>query len=364
MPATTSNYQTGSYRNRIDANIDDYCKKALEQVRKTYGDYAHDSLEIVMSILARGGKRMRGSLAMATYNMFGGKDEAMIIQAARALEMVHAYLLVIDDIADRSPLRRGGPTAHLLFEKYYDDHHLHGDKVHFGQAMGMTAGLLGVHMAELTIDDMEIEPQKWAKAFKSLHQNLVHTIFGQLRDALEEMRDDVTEHDAMAVAKLKTAHYSFVNPMQFGAILAGASDKDLDTLTKFGLEAGVAFQVVDDIQGVFGSEKELGKSVSSDISEGKMTILTTYALAHGSSQDQATLRGALGNQQLSNELLEQAREILKNTSALAHAQETATVYLGRARKMLDEMPESWSGAGREYLNDVLQLIEKQITIRS
>ncbi len=104
-----------------------------------YGAYSRAAIESFVSILSRGGKRLRGVLTMASYEMLGGKDREMIIKAARAVEMIHAYVLMIDDIADRSDTRRGGPSAHKIMEEYHHANSLKTEDVHFGESTTSSA---------------------------------------------------------------------------------------------------------------------------------------------------------------------------------------------------------------------------------
>jgi geranylgeranyl pyrophosphate synthase len=229
--------------------------------------------------------------------------------------------------------------------------------------MAMIDSLLGAHLAETTISGLDGDPERKVRAVQNLHRNLLHTVFGQLRDILDEARDGVSEEDSLTVTRLKTAYYTFISPLQFGAILAGASDEDTEYLAEFGLHAGIAFQIVDDILGTFGNEEDLGKSVSSDILEGKMTLLTIYALAHAVPEDQKVLEAALGNQTITAEVLAECQQILVRTGGLDHAQEVARLELAKARKVLKGAPKSWSKDGREFLESTLHQIEQGIAIQ-
>jgi geranylgeranyl pyrophosphate synthase len=248
------------YKEVIEQEIVQYSSSVRRQTQDEYGQYSEDMVNVFFEILLRGGKRMRGTLVMIAYEMLGGTDEHSVLEVARAVEMIHAYLLIVDDIADRSPLRRGGPAGHVLMEQYFDAQQLKGDRYHFGQSMAMTCSLLGAHLAELTIEGLEVGAETRVQLLRSLHANLIHTVHGQLHDVLAESRDGVVEADALQIATLKTAYYSFVNPLELGAILGGADTQTLNVLRDFGINAGIAFQIADDIIGTFSDEAEIGKS--------------------------------------------------------------------------------------------------------
>src|SRR5436853_452521 len=110
-----------AYKAKIDDNISAYCKVLLESTEAEFGPYSREAMETYCSLMARGGKRIRGGLLMSAYAMAGGKDTKLAVNAARVVEMLNANLLIFDDIADLSDMRRGGPTVHRMFERYHND---------------------------------------------------------------------------------------------------------------------------------------------------------------------------------------------------------------------------------------------------
>jgi geranylgeranyl pyrophosphate synthase len=350
------------YKEVIEQEIVQYSSSVRRQTQDEYGQYSEDMVNVFFEILLRGGKRMRGTLVMIAYEMLGGTDEHSVLEVARAVEMIHAYLLIVDDIADRSPLRRGGPAGHVLMEQYFDAQQLKGDRYHFGQSMAMTCSLLGAHLAELTIEGLEVGAETRVQLLRSLHANLIHTVHGQLHDVLAESRDGVVEADALQIATLKTAYYSFVNPLELGAILGGADTQTLNVLRDFGINAGIAFQIADDIIGTFSDEAEIGKSTMSDIEEGKMTILTTYALAHASTEQRAVIDAALGHHELDQQTYNACKDALTQSGALAHARQLGGEYLQKARQALVSAPASWRSEQKALLEGILNRIESQLGV--
>src|SRR5687768_11477115 len=154
MPKTTSvdtkTFATKlqEYKKLIDADIAAYSKHIETITLQNYGPYSRIATDAYLSILNRGGKRIRGALVLLGYEMSGGKDRDMILQVARAIEMIHAYILIVDDFQDRSPVRRSGPAAHKLLAEYYTRHNLGADAEHFGEAIAMNAALAGNHAAQ------------------------------------------------------------------------------------------------------------------------------------------------------------------------------------------------------------------------
>jgi geranylgeranyl pyrophosphate synthase len=342
------------YKDLINRDIADYSKQLLVKTEQEYGGYSEETLEAFVSILARGGKRLRGALVMASYEMLGGTDQKMIIQAARAIEMIHAYVLMIDDIADRSPKRRGGSSAHIIMSEYHDEKNLKGEKNHFGESMATQAALIGGYLAEQIIDGLNVADGIKLAVLKNLHQNLIHTGHGQLRDILNETLPAVRGEDALWTVTYKTAYYTVINPLETGAILAGAS-KDVQTiLREFGLSAGIGFQIADDILGMFGEDGATGKSSLDDLKEGKITVLMTYALEHASKSQRQELQLLLGNSNIVFDDLLNCQKILHDTGATKYAQESADRYVKDAKDTLNQTKKK---LGRELVDFLAYLTD-------
>lgn len=343
------------YKDLIDSDIAKYSKDLLDDAERNFGVYSRETLESFVDILARGGKRLRGALVMASYEMLGGTDRQMIVQAARAIEMIHAYVLMIDDIADRSLMRRGGPSAHVIMSEYHGQKGLKGEKSHFGESMATQAALIGGYLAERIIDDLDVPDNIKLAVLKNLHQNLIHTGHGQLRDILNETLPAVSEDDALWTATYKTAYYTVINPLETGAILADASRNDVKVLREFGLHAGIGFQVADDILGMFGEDGATGKSSLDDLKEGKITVLMTYALEKASEADRQKLQDCLGNPNIVFDDLVQCQKILTDTGALDYARESANKYAQSAKNTLNEAKE---GLGEDFVDFLCYLTDK------
>jgi geranylgeranyl diphosphate synthase type I len=344
------------YKKLIDAEVATYSTKLLAHTSREYGTYSAAETEIFLNILQRGGKRLRGALVMAGYEMRGGTDQQMILQAAVAIEMIHTYLLITDDIADRSALRRGGPAAHVQFEEYHRTEQLKGDQAHFGQSMAMTVALLGIHLAELKLEELAVAPGLKIKALQRLHTNLVHTIHGQLRDVLNECLLAPTEKDALGVAILKTAYYTFVNPLEMGIILAGGKKSELSVIRQYGVHAGVAFQLADDIIGIFSDETTSGKSASDDLREGKVTLLMQHALTRATPEQKKVLRAALGNPRLTHDDVVSCRNILTENGALKEVQAIANSYSQQAITALAKAPGVWQENYVDFLRELAEYV--------
>jgi geranylgeranyl diphosphate synthase type I len=344
------------YKKLLDADIQAYSKQLQKQTLQDYGAHSRIAVDAYLDILARGGKRIRGALAIAGYEMAGGQDRTMIVQAGRALEMIHAYLLIMDDIQDRSLTRRGGSTAHISLARYHEKKHLSGDAAHYGISIALNSMGIGNHAAQATVTRLDVSDNVKVKALELLNEAIITTAHGQTSDIMNEVNGPVTMRDVNNVLEWKTAHYTFLNPLAFGMTLAGVNDKDIESIKGYALNAGRAFQITDDILGTFGTEFESGKSPFDDIKEGKRTILTLYALEHAEKADKNFLIQMLGNQHITQTEFNRCKDILIETGALDFAKEESRRCVQEALGSLDANGQNWSNEGISFLRGLAQYL--------
>jgi geranylgeranyl diphosphate synthase type I len=344
------------YKNQIDSDIAEYSKKVRQSTLQNYGKNARIEIDAFLEILNRGGKRIRGSLTILGYEMSGGKDFEMILQVARAVEMVHAYILIIDDIQDKSKLRRGGKTAHIILSDYHKNNDLAGDSNHFGIAIALNAALSGMHAAQMLLANINVDQDLRLKVISILNRTMLVTAHGQTNDIMNEVVADVSDDDIERVLEWKTAHYTFLNPLHVGMVLAGADCSDTDAITEYAINTGKAFQINDDIIGVFGSENETGKSSMEDIKEGKRTVLSVYALNNTNSTDKNFLIQMLGNQQLTPAEYERVKDIFTDIGSLEYAQSRAKDHIELALKSLAKEKGRWSAHGIHFLQGMAEYV--------
>lgn len=339
----------GEYKRLIDGDIASYSKQVQRSTLQQYGASARLVTDAYLDILARGGKRIRGSLVILGYEMSGGKNRAMILQAARAIEMVHAYLLIMDDIQDRSLSRRGGPTVPVMLADYHRNNHLASDSEHFGIAMALNAMGIGNHAAQMIMANLDASETLRLNVISILNRTVIVTAHGQTNDIMNEVVAEVDEEAVERVLEWKTAHYTFLNPLHVGMVLAGADCHGTDAITNYAIHAGKAFQITDDILGVFGTEFDSGKSPMDDMREGKRTVLSVYALNHAPSADKNFLLQMLGNPELNPAEFERCKDIFIESGALNHAKKRAGKHIEQAMSSLSEEHIRWSVEGVQFL---------------
>lgn len=236
-----------------------------------------------------GGKRLRGRFCIAGWRAVAeasapiDETPAEVVSVAAALEIFHAAALVHDDLIDSSDTRRGRPSAHRALEALHENAGWSGDAAAFGRSSALLLGDLLVawsdDLLESTLGD--VAPDRSAAARAEYATMRREVTMGQFLDVAEESAhatapDDLHAGRALRVASLKSARYSIQQPLVIGAALAGADREQREALAAFGHPVGMAFQLRDDVLGVFGDESETGKPSGDDLREGKRTVLIAY----------------------------------------------------------------------------------------
>jgi geranylgeranyl diphosphate synthase type I len=341
----------GEYKQAIDADIAGYCDQLNTTTSKNYGQSSLIVSQAYTDILKRGGKRIRGALTLVGYEMCGGQDREMIILAARAVEMMHAYLLIIDDIQDNSEVRRGGPSAHKLLESVHRAQKWRGTAEHIGTGLALNAALLGLHSAEMVLANLAVEDELKVKALNIMNHTMAVTSHGQTHDIINQIAADTSLEEVESIMQWKSAHYSFLNPIHTGMVLAGAPCEDTNAITQYALNLGKAFQIADDLL-VVDATGSSGKNPIDDLREGKRTLLTVYALENAKTAEAAFLDKCLGDPDLSERDFEHCRVILVESGAAGYAKKTAEQYIAAARKSLKQHAGMWDDESVLFLDQL------------
>jgi geranylgeranyl diphosphate synthase type I len=287
------------------------------------------------------GKKMRGALVQLGYESAGGRESQAILRASVAIEILHNSFLIHDDIMDKTDLRRGEPTVHRQYTTFGREKLVKKNADHYGMAMAINLGDLGAATAYEVLTETNFPQEYVLTAIGRLNQIIKKTTFGEALDLSYNFSlGNLKPKDILRIHLFKTAEYSVVGPLQLGAILAGASKDRLAILAKYGLPLGLAFQIKDDILGMFADENTLGKPVDSDVKEGKNTLLILKALEWGSFTQKEFLEYTYGNPDVTKEELEKVREIIKSTGSLAYSEKMMKELVAAAkRKVPDITPD-------------------------
>lgn len=332
-------------KNTIDQTIGEISQSLAEKTAKSYGQAYSDVFAAYTSVLSRGGKRLRGILTKWSYQTFGGSDDEVSTKAAVIIEMIHAYLLVVDDVADRSETRRGRPAAHKLLEEYHRKNKLAGDSAHFGAMQAINAALAAQNTAFSMLTELDISSQAKISGISLLNEFLVKTDLGQIGDINNEAFSSQNKDDILQVLTLKTAYYTFLMPLSFGITLAGQDLSKADFLEPYALNLGLAFQIHDDIIGTFGDTAKTGKSSYDDLAEGKRTLLVLSALENSSSSQRQIINQALGNRKATAREFEAAKKAIIKSGALDQCRQLVKQYSASAKRSVLSYPSDSNNFG-------------------
>jgi geranylgeranyl diphosphate synthase type I len=339
-----------AYKEDINEALETFFSEVPDMLSLGLSAVSKDALVKLQEYTLRPGKRIRGALGAAAYDRTGQTEHAPAgIALGVALELMQSYLLIVDDVMDESDLRRGQPTVHREYVRQADQI---GDK-HEANMLAINVGLIAQHLANLVLIRVTERPERLVSSLWRMHLNITATGFGQIDDMYQRVGRTVTEQDVVRKYYLKSSYYTFVNPLQAGLALAGKADEaSLRKIKAFGEPAGAAFQLHDDYLGVFGDAPETGKMNIDDLKEGKYTMLVHYALKHGKPEEVAVLRSLLGNKNIRQADVAQARDIFTRTGAKKFVETEAKRYAATAQQHLEQM-KIWDDAFKSMLADLV-----------
>lgn len=272
---------------------------------------------------ARPGKRVRANIALLTCEAFG-RRYADAIWAAVAVELAHNFSLVFDDIQDGDELRRGRPAVWKVW----------------GAAQAINAGAALEALVPRAVAEL-MPPRhldRLGPALRVVAEAMLRLCRGQVMDLEFEQRVDVTVDEYLEMIRLKTASL-FECAARLGALAAGAGQAASDRAGDFGRHLGMAFQIIDDIQGMWGASAETGKPEGSDLRNGKKTLPTLVALKAGPASGRRQLRALLTRARFTPSEIEVARSVLAQANAHAYCRRQASEHLAEARLSLFGMTE-------------------------
>lgn len=313
------------------------------------GEHPLTLLDVSRSFLS-GGKRFRAQFCYWGWRSVTVADSVPeqawsgILTAAAALEVFHAAALVHDDLIDHSDLRRGAPSAHRRFERIHDDNSWAADGIDFGRASAVLLGdLLIVWSDELLDDSLDSLPGSTAAAVRSEFNRMrTQVTAGQYLDIVAERAWRTLDSDpfeqARRVIVYKSAKYSVESPLALGALHGRASDQQLAALRAYGLPLGVAYQLRDDLLGVFGDPARTGKPSGDDLREGKRTVLVALARRNMGDSDREELDRALGDPELSGDRVRHVQHSIRDSGAAAEVEELIALEAARALDALEDAP--------------------------
>jgi geranylgeranyl diphosphate synthase, type I len=309
----------------------------------------------IKEFICRDGKRVRPILFCIGYLGFTKKPAPGLYRSALSLELLHDFMLVHDDIIDKSNTRRGKPSMHSALSSYLGKN----KKAKFnGKDLAIVTGDVMYAMALDAFLAVKEDPPRKEAALKKLILAALYTGSGEFIELLLGIKpiEKVTQEDIYKIYDYKTANYTFASPLAMGAILAGAKTNQINKLFSYGLFLGRAFQIKDDIIGIFGKNKEIGKSNLTDIREAKRTLLIWYAFGHADRKDKLIIKAIMEGRSTRNTELIKMRKIITETGALAYAQNQIKYLYSKAVIQINHL--SMNKEYKQTLNNFSQKILK------
>ena len=301
-----SKFLTAENQNLIEVDLE------LKPVAEALGQYT-----------LGGGKRIRPIFALVGFLGAGGIIESSVFRAAASLELLQACALIHDDLIDGSDNRRGNPSIHKLFENYHLKNNSSGNSENFGKAAAVLLGDLALVWSDKCIHESGISTSAQL-AVNPIHDAMrVEIMAGQYLDVLEQTLSSTSIERALKIARYKSGKYTIERPLHFGAALAMPNKLEifLSIYSEYGLPLGEAFQMRDDLLGVFGDPSETGKPAGDDLREGKRTALIAYAYERSEKSARNLLDNLLGKADLKPEEVDKLRQVISESGAKIHVED-------------------------------------------
>ncbi len=291
---------TGWDAGRFRADIESTLQEFVTSQATWLDDLGPDAQALVehARTSVSGGKRFRAAFCWWGHQAIAPDDQTInedaLLRACASLELLHASALVHDDYMDASDVRRGRPATHRAFEKLHRERGWSASPEQYGAAAAILLGDLLLSWSDELLRTCGLPAERVIEALGYFDLTRSEVVTGQFLDVSAQARGSADVDTAMTVLRFKSAKYSIERPLHIGASLAGATSAQINQLSRFGLPLGEAFQLRDDLLGVFGDPSVTGKPAGDDLIEGKRTVLVALALDALPSADAKVLDSALG----------------------------------------------------------------------
>jgi geranylgeranyl diphosphate synthase type I len=304
----------GELRERLDAALEDFLANATPELN-AIGDELRPLTETATRFVLEGGKRLRPAFCYWGARAVGAPDSDAIVRASASLELLQACALVHDDVIDRSATRRGQPSAHERFASLHSDRDWVGDPADFGQAAAILLGDLFLVWSAAMFATSGVGDDALSRGRPIGDAMRVELMAGQYLDVVEQARGGGSVDRALRVARFKAAKYTVERPLHLGAALGNGPAAAVAAFTGYGLPLGEAFQLRDDLLGMFGDPDVTGKPAGDDLREGKRTVLIALAVETATPAGRDVLERHLGDPDLDDTGVEVLRDVVTSSGA-------------------------------------------------
>lgn len=349
---------------RVQHALDEH----LDTQRTTLSGLGDPMIPLVDSIadLLSGGKRLRAAFLYWGWRALGGADDDAAVRAASSMEIFQAAALLHDDVMDNSDLRRGRPAAHRLFALRHQERGWTGDSQRYGHAAAILAGDLCLCWTDELFSTSGLPASGLLNARPEFDRMRTQLMGGQFLDILEGARGwhDLDHAQRLercfTVIRFKSARYSVEQPLLIGALAAQASASTITGLSQYGAALGQAFQLRDDVLGVFGDPDQTGKPAGDDLREGKHTVLIAHALEYAHRRDAELVTASLGNPHLDDAAVQECRRVLVESTALERTEAMISASATEALQALDAT-EGLTAEGQAALGHLVEICAVRTT---
>ena len=348
LVAVQSPFDVEDLRARVQRVLDEVLERQADVLESVSPDLA--PLVEAAADLTRGGKRLRPAFCYWGWRGAGGPADGprgeAIVRAATGLELFQAAALIHDDVMDDSDTRRGLPAIHRRFAELHRGSSWLGTPERFGEAAAILLGDLCLSWSDELLTGSGLDAASLAAGRPVFDRMRTELMGGQYLDMLEQARAGQPSQDAAGAAaerarqviRYKSAKYTIEHPLLLGGSLAGASPELLAAYSAYGLPLGEAFQLRDDVLGVFGDPAQTGKPAGDDLREGKRTMLVAFAMEQASPAQQSSLRRHLGDPRLDVASVAELRQVIVDTGALERVEKMIVTLVATADEALGRAP--------------------------
>jgi geranylgeranyl diphosphate synthase type I len=279
--------------------------------------------DALTAFLLDSGKRLRPLFAYAGFAASGGTLEKPVVRAMAALELLQACALIHDDLMDGSDTRRGKPSIHRHFETIHVREELDGFAPQYGLSAAVLLGDLALVWSDQMLNSAGLTTEQFARVFPYYNEMRVELMAGQFLDIHEQTQKTTNVDRSMKIARYKSGKYTIERPLHLGAAMTSSPSPEIfAALSAYGLPLGEAFQLRDDLLGVFGDPSVTGKPAGDDLREGKRTVLIAMTNDRQSESQREMARKHFGKPDLDAEGVAQLREIIESTGARSELEAT------------------------------------------
>jgi geranylgeranyl diphosphate synthase type I len=322
----------GTTRGAVQAIVDDFVSRRCGPELKAAGiGIASD----VLRDFVEGGKCVR-SMFMYLGWLSGADDDAAALRAAASLELLHAFALLQDDVMDRSTLRRGRPAGHVAFARWHRHAGLSGSPGRFGESAAVLLGDLCLVWAAQMMRESGVSAPALDRVRPRYDAMRTELAVGQFADLINDARGFPTLDKVLAVSRRKSGNYTVRRPLEMGAAMAGCGEHILTMLAHYGDAIGEAFQMRDDVLGIYGSPAVTGKPSSSDLTERKATSVVAAAYHLADPTARRELRVIMSADKLDAGDVRRWRDLITATGAVEWIERLIDVRLTRALNLIDD----------------------------